>query len=112
MSNYYMIVTNEIDYEWDIDNKFACAGFPDRNKNSLKKMQKGDKIVYYVTKKSMFMAVVDFLSEQFDVSRTSAKEMLHAMMSVKREDNLKKQFNKPAKTEEMDEAVQDEEEER
>ena len=30
--NYYMIVTNEIDYEWDVDNQFACAGFTDRNK--------------------------------------------------------------------------------
>lgn len=36
---------------------------------------------------------IDFLSEQFEVSRTSAKEMLHAMMSVKREDNFKKQFS-------------------
>ena len=36
---------------------------------------------------------IDFLTEQFDISRTSAKEMLHAMMSVKREDNFKKQFN-------------------
>lgn len=35
----------------------------------------------------------DFLSEQFDISRTSAKEMLHAMMSVKKEDNFKKQFS-------------------
>ena len=35
----------------------------------------------------------DFLCEQFEISRTSAKEMLHAMMSVKREDNLKKQFS-------------------
>lgn len=32
---------------------------------------------------------IDFLSEQFDISRTSAKEMLHAMMSVKKEDNFK-----------------------
>ncbi len=55
---------------------------------------------------------IDFLSEQFDVSRTSARDMLHAMMSVKKEDNFKKQFNKPAKTEEMDEAIQEEEEER
>ena len=55
---------------------------------------------------------VDLLCEQFDVSRTSAKDMLHAMMSVKKEDNFKKQFNKPAKTEEMDEAMQEEEEER
>ena len=36
---------------------------------------------------------VDFLSKQFDISRTSAKEMLHVMMSVKREDNFKKQFS-------------------
>jgi hypothetical protein len=36
---------------------------------------------------------VDFLCEQFDISRTSAKEMLHAMMSVKKEDNFKKQFS-------------------
>lgn len=36
---------------------------------------------------------VDFLSKQFDISRTSAKEMLHVMMSVKKEDNFKKQFS-------------------
>ena len=36
---------------------------------------------------------IDFLSEQFEISRTSAKEMLHVMMSVKREDNFKKQFS-------------------
>lgn len=36
---------------------------------------------------------IGFLSEQFDISRTSAKEMLHAMMSVKKEDNFKKQFS-------------------
>lgn len=36
---------------------------------------------------------IDFLSEQFDISRTSAKEMLHTMMSVKKDDNFKKQFS-------------------
>ena len=36
---------------------------------------------------------VDFLSEQFNISRTSAKEMLHVMMSVKKEDNFKKPFS-------------------
>ena len=36
---------------------------------------------------------IDFLSKQFNVSRTSAKEMLHIMMSVKKEDNLKRQFS-------------------
>lgn len=32
---------------------------------------------------------IDFLSAQFDISRTSAKEMLHGMMQWKKEDNLK-----------------------
>lgn len=36
---------------------------------------------------------IDFLTEQFDISRTSAKEMLHVMMQVKKEDNFKKQFS-------------------
>lgn len=36
---------------------------------------------------------IDFLAYQFDVSRTSAKEMLHCLMCCKREDNFKKQFN-------------------
>lgn len=36
---------------------------------------------------------IDFLSAQFDISRTSAKEMLHGMMQWKKEDNLKKLFN-------------------
>lgn len=65
MRNYYMIVTNEIDYEWDIDNKFACAGFPDRNRKSLKQMNPGDRIIYYVTKHSKFMAAVEVIGEYF-----------------------------------------------
>ncbi len=36
---------------------------------------------------------VDFLSEQFTVSRTSAREMLHGLMRWKAEDNFKKQFS-------------------
>ena len=36
---------------------------------------------------------IDFLCEQFEISRTSAKEMLYVMMSIKREDNFKKQFS-------------------
>ena len=36
---------------------------------------------------------IDFLCKQFDISRTSAKTMLHVMMSVKKEDNFKKQFS-------------------
>ena len=37
---------------------------------------------------------LDFLSEQFDISRTSARGMLHGMMQCKKEDNYKKQFNR------------------
>jgi len=36
---------------------------------------------------------IDFLCEQFEISRTSAKEILYVMMSIKREDNFKKQFS-------------------
>ena len=35
----------------------------------------------------------DFLSKQFGISKASAKEMLHVMMSVKRKDDFKKQFS-------------------
>lgn len=65
MPNYYMIVTNEIDYEWDIDNQFSCAGFPERNKKSLQQIEIGDKIIYYVTKQSKFMAVVEVVDEYY-----------------------------------------------
>lgn len=41
---------------------------------------------------------IDFLSAQFDISRTSAKEMLHGMMQWKKEDNFKKLFNGGGKT--------------
>ena len=36
---------------------------------------------------------IDFLCEQFDISRTSAKDMLHVMMKVKKMDNFKKQWD-------------------
>lgn len=65
MANYYLIITNEIDYEWDIENQFKCAGFPDRNKKSAKAMQQGDKIIYYVTKVSKFMAAVEVSGDYF-----------------------------------------------
>lgn len=65
MPSYYMIVTNEIDYEWDIDNGFSCAGFPTRNKEALKRMNVGDGIVYYVTKHSKFMAISEVTGDYF-----------------------------------------------
>ncbi len=63
--NYYMVVTTEIDYEWDIDNHFKCAGFPERNRKSLQMMNPGDGIIYYVTKRSKFMAAVEVAGEYF-----------------------------------------------
>ena len=36
---------------------------------------------------------IDLLVKEFGISRTSAKEMLHGMMWMKKEDNLKKQFS-------------------
>ena len=65
MANYYMIITDKYDYECDIKNEFSCAGFPARNEKSAKKMKKGDKIIFYVTKKSVFMAAVEVTGEYF-----------------------------------------------
>lgn len=36
---------------------------------------------------------INFLCEQFDISRTSARDMLHGMMNYKKEDNFKRLFN-------------------
>lgn len=36
---------------------------------------------------------IDFLSEQFNVSRTSARAMLHGLIRCKAEDNFKKRFS-------------------
>lgn len=46
---------------------------------------------------------IDFLSKEWNISRTSAKEMLHTMMIVKKEDNFKKQFNHNIKENKEDE---------
>lgn len=36
---------------------------------------------------------IDLLTKEFNVSRTSARDMLHQLMIIKRHDNRKKQFN-------------------
>lgn len=36
---------------------------------------------------------IDLLSKEFNVSRTSARDMLHAMMTIKRYDNFKRVFD-------------------
>lgn len=63
--NYYMIITTEKDYEIDVANNFNIVGFPDRNENSVKKFKKGDKIIFYVTKKSVFASIVEVTGEYF-----------------------------------------------
>ena len=62
---YYMIITTEKDYEIDVKNNFDIVGFPERNKNSVKKFKKEDKIIFYVTKKSVFASVVEVIGEYF-----------------------------------------------
>ena len=63
--NYYMIITTEKDYRIDVENKFEVVGFSERNKNSVKKFKKGDKIVFYIIKKSVFAAIVEITGEYF-----------------------------------------------
>ena len=36
---------------------------------------------------------IDLLSKEFSVSRTSARDMLHELMKIKRYDNFKREFN-------------------
>lgn len=36
---------------------------------------------------------IDLLSKEFSVSRTSARDMLHAIMNIKRYDNFKRMFD-------------------
>lgn len=37
---------------------------------------------------------VDFLVQQFDVSRTTARNMLHGLMKMKKYDNINKTFRR------------------
>ena len=62
---FHMIVTTEIDYEWDVDNHFGCIGLPERNKKALQQMETGSKVVYYVSKQSKFMAIVEVTGEYY-----------------------------------------------
>lgn len=64
-NNYYMIITTQKDYSIDVKNNFNVVGFPERNKNSVKKFKKGDKIVFYVTKLSVFASIAEVTDEYF-----------------------------------------------
>lgn len=37
---------------------------------------------------------IDFLAQQFDVSRTTARNMLHGLMKMKKYDNINKMFRR------------------
>lgn len=59
-----------------------------KNKDKWEPKENGKKVTRLTNREW-----IDFLVKQFDVSRTSAKEMLHGMMQMKKEDNFKKEFN-------------------
>ena len=63
--SYFMIITNEDDYECDLENEFIFLGFPDRNRTSVKNMKIGDRVIVYVSKKSVFMAAVEITGKYF-----------------------------------------------
>lgn len=64
-NNYYMIITTPADYKLDVKNEFKFVGFPERNRNSVMKFQKGDKVIVYVTQKSSFAAVLEITGEPY-----------------------------------------------
>ena len=63
--SYFMIITTEDDYECDLENEFSFLGFPDRNRKSVKNMKIGDRVIVYVSKKSVFMAAVEISDKYF-----------------------------------------------
>lgn len=60
-----MIITTPKSYIVDIKNDFSIVGFPDRNRNSVKNFKIGDRIVFYVTKRSVFGTVAEVTSDYF-----------------------------------------------
>lgn len=62
---FYMIITKELDYLYDLKNEFKFLGFPDRNKLAVQKMKPGDKIIVYVSKKSVFAAATEVTGNYF-----------------------------------------------
>ncbi len=69
--------------------KHCCHRWSKVIRNTVEEMKQEPKTDIKLTNSEW----IDFLAKQFDISRTSAKAMLHVMMSVKKEDNFKKQFS-------------------
>lgn len=63
--SYHLIITNFEDFKIDKNNNFKVIGFPERNKKTVMNFNIGDYIVYYVTKKSSFCAIVEVTSRYF-----------------------------------------------
>ncbi len=64
-TKYFMIITSLEDYLMDVKNEFKFIGLSERHKNSMKKFNLGDKIIFYITKISSFAAVVEVSGEYF-----------------------------------------------
>lgn len=69
-NNYYMIITTANDFAIDLKNNFSIIGFPERNKNSVKKFKKGDKIVFYILKQFLFGGIAEITGDYFEDYKT------------------------------------------
>lgn len=63
--SYYMIITTPNDFAIDLKNKFKILGFPERNKKSVQKFKKGDKVVFYVLGEYLFGGIAEVTGEYF-----------------------------------------------
>jgi len=63
--SYYMITTSVDDFKVDIKNKLSIIGLPDRNEKSIRKFDIGDKIIFYISKLSLFGGIAEVVSQYF-----------------------------------------------
>jgi predicted RNA-binding protein len=64
-NNYYMIITSPDDFKIDLKNSLSMVGLPDKHKRSVKNFCVGDKIVFYISKMSLFGGIAEVNSEYF-----------------------------------------------
>lgn len=65
MTKYWLLVERYENWLIDKSQGFKKLGFSDRHLANVKKIQKGDKIVIYVTKKSGFAVVYEVVSPTY-----------------------------------------------
>ena len=64
---YWLLVTSAADFRHDRDKmKFKLIGLPSRLKKSVSRMEKGDKVVYYITKEKKFGAISVITGESYE----------------------------------------------